>query len=328
MKIDRDAALSGAVAAAAAPASQTLVRGLELLEQVAGGPVPLAELAGKLGLSRSTVHRLATTLLERRYLNLLPRRGYTLGPKLLELGTQARGQIDLVRLAEPALEALAAATGDVALLGVRDGEYVVVADRAGGRRALAPSIRPGARAPLTATALGLALLLDDPAQALSAAWHHVHERGEAGFLARMHAAAAAGVVTDLGLADPQICEVAAPVRDAQGQIRAGVAIAVATAYCAPDALAAAQHAVLDAAARIAAELGWHTGRSAREVEPAARSLLNKAAPARIISQNTAVDNVPPPSQPANLPANGATVSQCRDPAGADVERFAMKGRPA
>lgn len=58
-----------------APGSQTLLRGLDVIEAVAGGPITLADLAAKLGLTRSTTHRLAAALAERRYLSFAPRLG-------------------------------------------------------------------------------------------------------------------------------------------------------------------------------------------------------------------------------------------------------------
>ena len=66
--------------------SQTLLRGLDVLDAVAEGPISLAKLAQTLELTRSTTHRLAAALVERNYLTLTPREGYQLGPKLLELG--------------------------------------------------------------------------------------------------------------------------------------------------------------------------------------------------------------------------------------------------
>src|SRR5262245_44683465 len=73
--------------------SQTLVRGLDVLEAVAAGATTLASLCEVLDLNRSTMHRLATTLVGQRYLSFAPRVGYALGPKLLELGFQARAQM-------------------------------------------------------------------------------------------------------------------------------------------------------------------------------------------------------------------------------------------
>jgi hypothetical protein len=67
---------------AKASGSQTLQRGLDLLDQVIDGPVRLAELSERMGLTRSTTHRLANALVDRGFLTFLPREGYQLGPKL------------------------------------------------------------------------------------------------------------------------------------------------------------------------------------------------------------------------------------------------------
>src|SRR3546814_9882927 len=66
--------------------SQTLLRGLDILDQVVDGPIALAELSARMGLTRSTTHRLATALIDRGFLIFMPRKGSRLGPKLLHLG--------------------------------------------------------------------------------------------------------------------------------------------------------------------------------------------------------------------------------------------------
>lgn len=68
------------------PGSQTLSRALNIIEAVADGATKLADLAEAVKLTRSTAHRLAAALVDRRYLGLSPGVGYYLGPKLLELG--------------------------------------------------------------------------------------------------------------------------------------------------------------------------------------------------------------------------------------------------
>lgn len=310
MKIDREASLSSGLTMGPTASSQTLVRGLDVLEQVSEGPVPLALLAERLKLSRSTVHRLATTLLERRYLNVAPRRGYTLGPKLLELGTQAREQLNLVRLAQPAMALLAERTGEVALLGVRYGTEMLLADRLGGRRALAPTIRPGERQALATCALGQALLLDDAPDHLAAL-----PQARAELPALLAAARAQGLVVDDACNDAEIAAVAAPVRDADGAIRAAVAVSAARAYFDERARARAIDAVRHAALTISAELGWPLG-SIGQPEPAEQNLLNSAA----------ISSPPICTAPDAVPAPPAAA----DPAPPDreVKRFAMKGRKA
>ncbi len=224
MDCDPDPPSAESVMAAASPASQTLVRGLDVLEQVADGPQALSAIARQLGLSRSTVHRLAATLLERRYLNVTPRRGYSLGPKLLELGVLARDQISLVRLARPYVEALALQTGDVALLAVRDRNDVLIADQAAGTRAVLPSLRTGDRLTLAGT-LGRALTAQDNSPIIDEA-------------------------------EAEVRTIAAPVRGADGSVRGALGIAAASVYADAAQRDKAAEAVRQAANALGAELGW------------------------------------------------------------------------
>jgi len=141
--------------------SQTLVRGLEVLEAVASGVNNLADLAAAVKLNRSTAHRLASTLVEKRYLTFAARQGYGLGPKALEIGYQARIQLTIPRVAHEHLEALAAQTGDTVHLGILDGNRALYLDKIAGRRRIDISSRVGEVQPLRSTGLGKALLLDE-----------------------------------------------------------------------------------------------------------------------------------------------------------------------
>ncbi|MEI9905542.1 MAG: helix-turn-helix domain-containing protein [Asticcacaulis sp.] len=88
------------------------MRGLDVMSAVANGVRNLPDLSAVLGLTRSTTHRLATTLVEQRFLNFTPRIGYSLGPKLLELGHLAAGQMNLPRIAHDYLVQLSQDSGD------------------------------------------------------------------------------------------------------------------------------------------------------------------------------------------------------------------------
>jgi DNA-binding IclR family transcriptional regulator len=236
--------------------SQTLGRGLDVLEQVAAGPVALGVIASRLGLSRSTVHRLATSLLERRYLNLAPRRGYSLGPKLLELGSVARSQIGLVRAARPVMELLAEATGDAVLLAVREGDDAVLADSVAGKRRLAPLLRIGERQSLVHSAAGCALLLDSTDDDLTGLWQRRDAREAADFLSRMALLRQSRIVVDAPEADPEIATMAAAVRGADGMIRGALGIATAASYREAGLSPAARDALSRAAEALSQELGW------------------------------------------------------------------------
>ncbi len=140
--------------------SQTLLRGLDMLDQVIDGPVSLAELSARMGLTRSTTHRLANALIDRGFLSFVPRMGYQLGSKLLYLGFLAQSQVDMVQTARPHIEALALLSEDTVHLGRRDEDRALYLDKIPGRRRVEISSRVGDRQPLTSTGLGKALLLD------------------------------------------------------------------------------------------------------------------------------------------------------------------------
>jgi len=241
--------------------SQTLSRGLDVLEAVAERPTSLIDLATRLGLNRSTAHRLASALVERRYLAFEPRVGYRLGPKLLELGFLAQDQADLVQLARPHLEALAAATDDTVHLGVIEGERALYLDKIPGRRRVEISSRVGDRHPLTSTGLGKALLLDlDDAEwlRLFRAEDHSGHRGVdyQTWQQRMRNYVTAGYAFDLEENEDQIRCVAAPVRDASGNIVAALSVSSAAQYMADDRMKGLTPQVRETADAISRDLGW------------------------------------------------------------------------
>ncbi len=242
--------------------SQTLLRGLDVVEAVSDGVIGLAELADRLGLTRSTTHRLAAALVERQYLNFLPREGYVLGPKLLELGFKAQQQKDLPRVARPYLEELASATEDTLHLGVLDKGRALYLDKIPGRRRIEISSRVGERQPLRSTGLGKALLLDET----EAHWGEMFDVEEAivrsaldrdTWLSRMRQYADAGHAFDLEENEDRIRCVAAPIRDVAGRIVGAISLSSAAQYMDDERMASLPQQVRATADSISRELGWH-----------------------------------------------------------------------
>ena len=243
--------------------SQTLLRGLDVLEAVAAGATNLAQLSEVLELNRSTTHRLATTLVERRYLSFVPRVGYALGPKLLELGYQARGQMSLPRVAREHLELLASGTGDTVHLGILDGTRALYLDKIPGRRRVEISSRIGERQPVRSTGLGKALILDES----EARWRELYEfENQSGhsydvslntWLRRMRDYAKLDYAFDLEENEDRIRCVAAPIRDATGKIKAAISVSSAAQYMDDDRMQDLVQDVRHAAALISRDLGWN-----------------------------------------------------------------------
>lgn len=242
--------------------SQTLLRGLDVLEAVSAGVSSLAGLASTLHLNRSTAHRLASTLVQRRYLSFAPGSGYGLGPKALEVGYHARAQLDIPRAAREHLERLAAQTGDTVHLGILDGESVSYLDKIPGCRRIEISSRVGELQPLRSTGLGKALLLDEHESRLRE-YYRSEDRAEAGYavsentwLERMRFYAKEGVAFDLEENEDRIRCVAAPVRDATGKIKAAISVSSAAHYMDDGRMRALVATVKRTAELISSDLGW------------------------------------------------------------------------
>lgn len=242
--------------------AQTLVRGLEVLSAVADGARNLPELSKKLGLTRSTTHRLATTLVEQRFLNFTPRVGYALGPKLLELGHLAARSLNLPRVAHDHLEALAIETGDTVHLGVMDHNMALYLDKISGSRRIEISSRIGERQPLRSTGLGKALLLDENEQALRAVYRRESDQwpnyavNEAIWLERMRHYKESGYAFDLEENEDRIRCVAAPIRDASNAIIGSISVSSAAQYMDDKRMKELTKKVLKTVHDISSEFGW------------------------------------------------------------------------
>ena len=242
--------------------SQTLLRGLDVLEAVASGVTRLSDLADSVSLNRSTTHRLARTLVKRRYFVFTPRNGYGLGNKSVELGHHARLQQDIPRVAREHLERLAARTEDTVHLGVRDGTSALYLDKIPGRRRVEVSSRIGELQPLRSTGLGKALILDEDEKQLRNFYRcengkgHQYKVSENLWIKRMGDYANRGYAFDLEENEDRIRCVAAPVRDATGKIKAAISVSSAAQYMNDKRMQDLAGQVRSAAADISRELGW------------------------------------------------------------------------
>jgi DNA-binding IclR family transcriptional regulator len=112
-----------------------LDRGLAILELlVANSPsLPLREIAGSLNIPRSATHRLLTELVSHGYVRQEKEHGeYMLTLKLCSLGLAELSRSGVVDIAQPYLDHLAEASGEVARLSVIDGDQLVWVAKAQG----------------------------------------------------------------------------------------------------------------------------------------------------------------------------------------------------
>lgn len=242
--------------------TRTLTRGLDVIDVVSQGNTALQDLAAQLGLPRSTTHRLASALVERRYLKFTRGVGYSLGPRLLELGYVTSQQTSLQRVARDYLEALADATGDTVHLGVREGSRALYLDKIPGRRRVEIISRIGELQPLRSTGIGKALILDASEAQLREYYNFEGQQGNrytvrlSTWLERMRDYAKNGYAFDLEENEDQIRCVAAPIRDVTGRIVAAISLSSAAQYMSDTRMHGLVFDVQDTANDISAALGY------------------------------------------------------------------------
>lgn len=144
--------------------SQTLARGLRILEVLAATPeaLSISKLALMLGLSRPIVYRLLYTLDDFHLVRRDAKGNYELGSGVSRL---ARGfSSSLQRAAAPELIALAEACTATAMLIAPDGDHAfVLASVEPKNAAFHVAFKPGSRDPINRGAGGLAILAGAPA---------------------------------------------------------------------------------------------------------------------------------------------------------------------
>lgn len=193
----------------------------------------LTDISRRAGLTLTTAHRLVGALTEWGALERDEDGAYHVGLRLWEVAALAPRGLALRQAALPYLEDLYEATHENVQMAVRDGAEVVYIEWLSGRSAVGVRIQVGARWPLHATGVGLALLAHgDPAfqeaycrGPLVAFTPHtisdgVRLRRELAEVRRTGVAVSSRQVTD------DAVSVAAPVRRSGGAVVAAVSVVV------------------------------------------------------------------------------------------------------
>jgi IclR family transcriptional regulator, KDG regulon repressor len=133
-----------------------------------GEPVlGVSELARRLGLGKSTVHRILATLLVDGFVERTPDDRYRLSLRFYEIGQQVAASSELRELAHPILERLRNDSGETAHLAVLAGADVVYLDRLESPHMIRVMTRAGRRRAAHATSSGKCLLAFGSASAVA-----------------------------------------------------------------------------------------------------------------------------------------------------------------
>ncbi|WP_432842369.1 IclR family transcriptional regulator [Dactylosporangium sp. CA-092794] len=216
----------------------------------------VTEIAGRIGVAKSTAHRLLTTLCARGVAEKNPETGrYRLGMKLYELGSLALQRNRIHQTALPLLQELQHLTGGTVHLAVPDGGQVIYLERLVNAAAAPTFARIGRRLPAHCTSSGKAMAAFDRRVAAA--------QSRAGFTPLTHASISSSQGYASSLAETRRLGFALSIDEAA----VGLA-SVAAPVLAHDGSACAAISVVGASKQVRADVD----RPARLVRLAARRL--------------------------------------------------------
>jgi len=140
---------------------QSLERAFNLLEALSECPdgIQITRLAEKVGLSKSTVHRLLATLINMHYvIKDQESEKYKLGYRLVFLSRNIINNINIISIAKPFLEELAEDVNETIHLCIADMGEVLYVDKIESSQTIRMYSKVGNRAPMYCTGVGKVLL--------------------------------------------------------------------------------------------------------------------------------------------------------------------------
>ena len=247
---------------------QSFARGLEVIRSF-GAAAPrqtLTEVAQATGLTRAGARRILLTLQTLGYVRAQGR-AFELTPRILDLGFAYLSAMPMWNLAQPVMDVLAEQTHESCSIAVLDGQDVVYVMRVHTHKIMSTNLGIGSRLPAFWTSLGRVLLADVPGDDLRRLLQARDRRQFTRFTVQDDEALLAQIeqVRTQGwcLLDQELEEgltsVAAPIRNASGQVVAAMNISGQSNRTTPQVMRdALLPSLLQAAATVSGLLGFHT----------------------------------------------------------------------
>jgi DNA-binding IclR family transcriptional regulator len=214
--------------------SQTVDRALSILERIADEPQSLGMLAEALGVHKSTALRLVQSLERAGFTRRQDDGRYTLGRRLLAIGSKALESMDLRDVARPHLTRLNLICGHTVHLASLIDRDVVYIDKYEGTSSIRMYSRIGKTASLYASGVGKVILayrgepqLSDMIRTIDFQRHTPDSiTSEHGLRRELAAIRERGYGFDRGEFEDLIHCIAAPVRSANGSVTSAVSVSV------------------------------------------------------------------------------------------------------
>jgi IclR family KDG regulon transcriptional repressor len=207
------------------------------------GQIGISELSQRLGMSKTTVHRVIQTLKALGYVTQeVETERYRLTIRLFELGAKALESVDLVREADVEMRRIGEATREAVHLGAFDEDAIIYIHKIDADYGLRMQSRIGRRNPLHSTAIGKVLLASmDPADAREVLSHVEFRKSTQKTLSSAEAVLSIlphvreqGYGEDNEEQEEGLQCLAVPVFDRFGRVIAGLSISFPTMRCGAD----------------------------------------------------------------------------------------------
>ncbi len=226
--------------------------------------IGISSLAKRLGLAKSTVHRLAVTLAAEGFLEQNPETGrYRLGLRLFTLGALARRRMDVSNVSRPLLGVLRDKFQEASTLAILSGPSIMFLHNLESGQAIGIRAHIGDLKPAHCTAEGRVLLAFSPPTVLA----EVLKEGLSPRTAKtltdipslkraLEEVRTAGYAIDDEESEEGMRCVAAPVRDISGKVIAAVGLAGPTQRLTKKDLRAMAPEVVATGEAVSVRLGW------------------------------------------------------------------------
>ncbi|MGK5451314.1 IclR family transcriptional regulator [Streptomyces radiopugnans] len=248
-----------------------VTRALDILELFLDGDGILSapEITRKLGLPRTTVHELVTTLAARSYLVPVPEQPgrYRLGVRTYQLGSRYAEQLDLAAEGQQVARSVAETCDETVHVAILEGADVIYIAKVDSTHAVRMVSAAGRRLPAHCTSVGKMLLASLPPDELDA---RLPGPGDEPLRAmtensitspeRLREALAEirgrGVAVERRESNPDVSCVAAPVRDGTGKVVAALSISVPMIRWSEERRTELEALAVEGAAELSARLGY------------------------------------------------------------------------
>ncbi len=232
--------------------------------------IGVTELSRRLGIGKSTAHRLLSTLADERLLEQDPHTGaYRLGLAMYELGASVALHTDLHEACSPVLDQLRNATRETVQVAVLDGREVVYVERRESPQTLRLFGRVGHRNSAHCTSTGKVLLAALPPEVLEATLRGWRLERKTPYTITDPRALRSGLeevrhrgwAENIGESELGAASIAAAIRDERGDVVAALSIVGPVQRLGSDSLRRFARPVVDASLAVSRRLGYRDART-------------------------------------------------------------------